>query len=250
MSKPIAVQLFSVRKQLADDFRGTMKKIADFGYAGVESAGFTVPVEEAAKVFADLGLKVCSAHAPFPSDEDPETVINNQRILGNTTIISDFWEDDFVDEAAIRKSAAIVQRAAEIAKAAGMRVGLHNHEHEFNSKIGGRYGYEVLLALAPEVFSELDVFWAAHGGADPVAIVTRYQSRLPFLHLKDGPVAQGRPMTAVGKGELNIPSIVKAADPNVLEWLVVELDECATDMMEAIKDSFDYLVATGLGHGR
>ena len=57
-------------------------------------------------------------------------------------------------------------------------------------------------------------------------------------------------MTAIGKGDLDIPPIVRAADPNVLEWLVVELDECDTDMLEALKDSFDYLVSTGLGHGR
>jgi sugar phosphate isomerase/epimerase len=250
MSKPIAVQLYSVREQLAADFVGTIKKIAEIGYAGVEPAGFPVPVEEAAKLFSDLGLKVCSTHSSFPDEVNQEQVLADHKILGCNTIISGFGKDGFADEAAIRKSAAIAQRAAEFAKTQGLRVGIHNHGHEFSSKVGGRYGYELFLELAPEVFSELDVFWTAHGGADPVDIVTRYQPRLPFLHLKDGPVAKGWPMTAVGKGDLDIPSIVNAADPKVLEWLVVELDACDTDMMEAVKDSFDYLAATGLGHGR
>ncbi len=103
---------------------------------------------------------------------------------------------------------------------------------------------------APDVFSQLDVFWAAHAGADPVKITQQNRSRLPYLHLKDGPAKKGWPMTAVGKGELNIPAIVGAADPNVLEWLVVELDACDTDMIEAVRDSYNYLVSTGLGHGR
>jgi hypothetical protein len=36
----------------------------------------------------------------------------------------------------------------------------------------------------------------------------------------------------------------------VLQWLVVELDSCGTDMMTAVKASAAYLIKTGLGKGR
>jgi len=250
MSKPVAAQLYSVRKQCEVDFAGTLKKVADMGYAGVEMASLPVPAEEAARVISGLGLQVCSAHTSFPTDENVESVVETQKALGNTTIISGFRPADFEDEAGIRRSAEIAQHAAALAKQHGLRVGLHNHYWEFRSKVNGRYGYDLLMELAPDAFSQLDVFWTANGGADPVKVVEQYKARMPFLHLKDGPVEKGWPMTAIGKGDLDIPAIVGAADPNVLEWLVVELDECATDMLEALKDSFDYLVSTGLGHGR
>lgn len=250
MSKPIAVQLYSVREQLDADFAGTMKKIAEMGYAGVETAGLPVPAEEAAAIISNLGLTVCSAHTAFPTGENIASLAETQQLLGNTTVISGYGADDFKDEASARNCAAAAQHSAELAKQYGLRVGMHNHGHEFKAKYGDRTGYDIFLEAAPDVFSQLDVFWAVHGGADPVEVIGRYQPRLPYLHLKDGPARKGWPMTAVGKGELDIPAVIKAADPKVLEWLVVELDACATDMLEAVKDSFDYLVATGLGHGR
>ena len=33
---------------------------------------------------------------------------------------------------------------------------------------------------------ELDVLWATDGGADPVALLNRYGSRIKMLHIKDG----------------------------------------------------------------
>jgi hypothetical protein len=57
------------------------------------------------------------------------------------------------------------------------------------------------------------------------------------------------PMTAVGSGTLPIPEIIDAADPDVVEWLIVELDEAAGDMMAAVEQSYDYLVSNGLASG-
>ncbi len=75
---------------------------------------------------------------------------------------------------------------------------------------------------APNVCSELDVYWAAFAKADPVEVISKYKSRLPVLHIKDGDLNEPRTiMTAVGSGALPIPEIIDAADANVLEWLVV-----------------------------
>ena len=39
MNPPIAVQLYSVREQLAHDFDGVIRQIAAMGYAGVKDDG-------------------------------------------------------------------------------------------------------------------------------------------------------------------------------------------------------------------
>ncbi len=208
-------------------------------------------MKEAAQLFSDLDLKVCSAHTDFPlPGAEGEAIVKNVQILGATRIISGFGPEELADEEAIKRAAELLQRSAEFVGPYGMSVGIHNHWWEFTPRVETRYGYDLLLELAPGAFSELDVFWAAHGDADPVEVIRRYQARLPLLHIKDGPLKEGRPHTAVGKGDLDIPPIIKAADPSVLEWLVVELDECATDMMEAVRESCSYLVSAGLGHGR
>ncbi len=140
------------------------------------------------------------------------------------------------------------QKAVELLAGTGISFGLHNHWAEFEA-VDGKLPEDVMLDNVPELFAQLDVYWVAKGGQDPVATVKRLADRAPVLHIKDGPLDPPQPMTAVGKGVLDMPAIIAAADESVLEWVIVELDSCGTDMMEAVKDSYDYLVGEGLAIG-
>jgi hypothetical protein len=55
-------------------------------------------------------------------------------------------------------------------------------------------------------------------------------------------------MTALGEGVVDIPSVV-AAGAGSTKWLIVELDHCATDMLEAVDKSYQYLIGKGLASG-
>jgi hypothetical protein len=57
-------------------------------------------------------------------------------------------------------------------------------------------------------------------------------------------------MVAVGQGKMDIPAIIDAADPDLLRWLIVELDACDTDMLTAVADSYRYLTENGLAEGK
>jgi sugar phosphate isomerase/epimerase len=151
----------------------------------------------------------------------------------------------------IRATAARFQAAAEAMAPHGITFAFHNHWWEF-LKVGDVVPYDMIMELAPAACSELDVYWAAFGGGDPAAELKKKGSRIPLLHVKDGPLTGDPPdpHTAVGHGKLDMPAIISAADPNVLEWLIVELDFCATDMMQAVVDSYTYLTSKGLGSGR
>jgi sugar phosphate isomerase/epimerase len=76
-------------------------------------------------------------------------------------------------------------------------------------------------------------------------LLSRLGDRVRYLHVKDGPVTRDDPMTAVGAGKMPVAEIL-AASPSV-EWNVVELDACATDMMEALADSITWLTSHGQG---
>lgn len=79
--------------------------------------------------------------------------------------------------------------------------------------------------------------------------VIRCRERLHLVHVKDGPAdGHASPMTAVGSGAMDIPALLAAASNAA--WHVVELDRCATDMFQAIEDSYAYLVGNGLSRGR
>ncbi len=103
--------------------------------------------------------------------------------------------------------------------------------------------------LDPAVFFELDTYWIQTAGVDAAEIVAEMGERAPLLHIKDGPCEIGKPQTAVGEGMMDIAAVVKAGE-GAARWLVVELDACATDMLEAVEKSIDYLTDEGLGHGQ
>jgi len=248
--KPISIQLYTVREAAAKDFPGTLKAIADIGYKGVEFAGLHGhDPKEIAKLVSDLGMKVSSSHTALPTPESVGQIVETEAALGNTKVVSGFGPDAFKTVDDVKAAAAKFSQAAELVKQHGMTFGIHNHWWEFG-KLDGKYVYDILLAEAPDIFSELDVYWCAFGKADPVQIVSKYKSRLPLLHIKDGMLEEGKHVhTAVGSGKLDFPAIINAADPNVLEWLIVELDACETDMMEAVRKSYEYLTSSGLAEG-
>ena len=82
---PVGVQLYSVRTDLEKDFYGTLKKIREMGYAGVEFYGEYyghTPVE-VKNMCTELGLIPFSNHVPFQQMMDNlDKVIEENTILG------------------------------------------------------------------------------------------------------------------------------------------------------------------------
>jgi sugar phosphate isomerase/epimerase len=142
----------------------------------------------------------------------------------------------------IRRNCDMLNEANAVAVAKGLSFGLHNHWWEFEP-VEGQYPYHLWLEhLDPAVFFEIDTYWVQTAGLDPAAVLREFGERAPLLHIKDGPAVKEEPMTAVGEGVMDFPGILRAAG-NHPEWLIVELDRCATDMLEAVTKSYRYLVA-------
>jgi sugar phosphate isomerase/epimerase len=252
MPAPIGLQLYTVRELLAGNFARTLERIADLGYAGVEPtfdlAG-TSP-QEAARIFRALGLEVPCAHTPLPIGENRGGVLGFIETLGLEAIAFPGAGPDSVKTLdKIRETCARFNQAQAVAQEHGFAFGIHNHWWEFQ-EVGDRRVYQVMLEqLHPEIFVELDVYWVQAAGLDPAEVVRELGARVPLLHVKDGPAVRGEPNVAVGDGDLDIPGVVSAAGEHP-EWLIVELDQAKTDMMEIVHKSFQYLTEQGLGYGR
>jgi len=247
--KPIGLQLYTVRETAARDFPGTLRRVAEIGYKGVEFAGLHGhKPDEIAAIVKDLDLQVTSSHTALPTRENVQQVVDTELALGNRRVISGFGPNDLKTVDMCKAAAARFAEAGELLKPHGMTFGFHNHWWEFFT-VDGKSAYDILMAEAPGVFSELDVYWAAYGKADPIEVVRAYSPRIPLLHIKDGTLKEDAPHTAVGDGVLDMPAIIGAADPDTVEWMIVELDHCATDMWEAVQRSYDYLTSKGLAAG-
>jgi sugar phosphate isomerase/epimerase len=243
MTAPIGLQLYSVRENLVDDFTGTMKKIAKMGYIGIETAGFPegITPEYAKKLFDDLGLTITSSHSPMPLGEDTQKVLNTLEAIDCPHLVSPWMDPDFYkSEESIIELAQKFNEGFNIAKENGMKFSIHNHAFEFSLLDGAPAIYTLMKYLEPEINFQLDTYWVKVAGVDPVKVVTKMGERAPLLHIKDGPATPDADMTAVGLGVINVPGIIKAGIPHT-EWLIVEIDRCATDILEAVDKSYQFL---------
>jgi sugar phosphate isomerase/epimerase len=248
--KPISLQLYTLRERASKDFVGVLKDVAAIGYKGVEPAGLHGMKPAAVhKVLDDLGLVASSSHCPLPTPENISETVDTAATLGYGLVVSGLGPDDFKTLDAIKATAAKFQASAELLKPHGLRVCYHNHWWEMD-KIKGRHGLDIFLELAPDAFSQTDLYWACGFGAvDVPAFVARHASRIPLVHVKDGPLVKGKPHTAVGAGKMDIPACLAATDDSGLDWAVVELDDCATDMTQAVRESYKYLTRAHLAAG-
>jgi len=250
MTPPIALQLYTLRDLLVQDFEGTIRKVADIGYTGVETANlFGDSPAAAAKLFDKLDLTVTSAHGALPLGDKKQEVIDTMSALQCKRLVLPWQPPEmYTSFDGIRRVCDLLNEGAAVARANGFQVGYHNHWFEYQLW-ENRVPAEVLLeCLDPDVFLEVDVYWVQTGGQNPVEVVRRLGSRAPLLHVKDGPCQIEAPMTALGEGVVDIPGVV-AAGAGSTDWLIVELDRCATDMLEAVRKSYRYLIEKGLGRG-
>ena len=249
MQPKIALQLYTLRDALAQDFAGTLARIAAIGYQNVESAFFPegMTVSQGAQLIREAGLTVMAAHCELPLDDQTSAVLDQVAALGCGRMIWHGWPQD-ADYSSLDGIKRLVDRynqANAVATTSGLQFGLHNHWWEMEP-VENQYPYQIFLReLDPSIFFEVDTYWAKTAGRDPVQIVTEMGARAPLLHIKDGPAIKNQPMVAVGDGTQDIPALVQAGQDNV-EWLIVELDACATDMFTAVERSFTYLVGQGL----
>ena len=250
MTTPIALQLYTLRDRLTEDFEGTIRSVADMGYIGVETANmFGDSPASAARLFDELGLTVMGAHSPLPLGDEKQEVLNTLGALDCKRLVV-AWQppEKYKSLDGIKSICDTLNEGAAVAKANDLSLGYHNHWFEYQL-VEDRIPVDVMLEhLDPDVFFEVDVYWVQTAGQDPMQVVRRLGSRAPLLHIKDGPCTMEAPMTALGEGVVDIPGVVAAGAAST-EWLVVELDRCDTDMTEAVRKSYKYLVGKGLAHG-
>ena len=249
--KPIALQLYSVREQLAQDFEGAVRRVADMGYVGVEPyGGMPAGLNATAALFRELELQTFNSHVPFPDDANKGTVLEIAEAFDLQNIAIAFMppaEFETIDK--VKSTCDRLNRAGEFARANNLALHYHNHWWEYK-EVHGTSTLDVMLdELDENVGLQIDTYWVQVGGLDAVEVVKQVGSRAPMIHLKDGWLDKDGDMTAVGSGKMDVPGIVNAT-AETAEWYIVEQDRSATDMIQAVQASYTYLTANGLARGK
>jgi sugar phosphate isomerase/epimerase len=245
----IGLQLYTVRNQLDADYLDTLSRVRGIGYTHVEPAGLgPYDAKELRRVLDEHDLTPTSIHCPIEGLEgNIAGAIANAKTLGVSYIVCPYLaEDRRKDENDWLACARILGHAGRACRDAGLTLCYHNHSFEF-VKFGDRYAFDLLFdETEPDCLqAELDTYWIAHGGEDPVAYIEKFAGRCPILHLKDMGKDEKRSFAEVGAGVLDFDAIFNAADRTGVTWGIVEQDTCPGNPFDSIKKSYDYLNKVG-----
>jgi sugar phosphate isomerase/epimerase len=241
----LGLQLYTLRDLAQEDFVGTLAKVAEIGYEGIEFAGYGgLSAKEIHKVIEDLGLTPVSNHVEFAELENNlDFVIEDAAVLGLSYIVCPYVPQERRTNAEdYQKLAKLFSEIGAKCAQAGLKFAYHNHAFEFK-KFGDLYALDCLYNWtdAKLVQAELDIYWIEFAGESASKYIERYQDRCELLHVKDMTDDSERYFTEVGSGCLDIPSILSTAQKGNVEWFLVEQDVCRRDPVESVTMSFRYL---------
>jgi len=242
-SLPLAVQLYTLRDQCAQDFEGTLRAVARMGWRAVELAGFHgMPPRDLRKLLLELKLQPFAMHAGMDRLRNQlEEVIHEGHLLETLFIVCSALPEN------CRKNADGYRQGARWLDAAGARLldhqlqlCYHNHAFEFDL-FENQSGLDLLYqeCESRNVKAELDVYWVKKGGGDPVQWIEQLGRRCALLHLKDMGADGG--FAEVGAGRLDFTAILKAAQKAGTHGYIVEQDVCPRPPLESLAISLENL---------
>ncbi len=266
MNFPIAIQLYSVRDDMAADFEGTLKKVKALGYDGVEFAGlFGKSAAEIKKMCEEIGLVPISAHVPFVDMMANPDLLDVYAEIGCKYVVIPYLTEEY--RPGNDKFNEVIEGAKVLgakANSLGMKLCYHNHDFEF-VKVDGEYALDILYKEVPAdlLHTEIDTCWVNVGGENPAEYVRKYTGRAEIVHLKDFVGSKSENMYAligidenekkdtqgkfefrpVGSGVQNFPAILEAAKDAGALWVVVEQDQPSMGLspLECAEKSINYL---------
>lgn len=243
MASQVAVQLYSVRADMARDRAATFERLYALGVRRVELYG--LPTDSAEALRKDLetaGLTPIGGHVALADLRDrlPD-VITTAKALGYRYVglgwIKTTGPGVGLTPAEVDAAAAVFNAACPALRRAGLRALYHVHGYEFApDPLTGATLLDRLLGETDGscVELQLDVFWATLAGQDVIALLSRYPGRIRTLHLRDlrAGVKLGRVDGAsapgdgvpLGAGVIDWPALLSAARRARIEWYVLEDD--------------------------
>lgn len=230
----IALQLYTARTLAAEDMPGLIQRLAGLGYDKVELAGYgNVTARELRDAATAAGVEVVAAHVPYDRfANEIDTVLAEMALLGCRHAIVPWLHPDLRNEAGTAQLIGNLNAWGARCRDEGIRIGYHNHEFEFEPMNGSTMFERIRTGTDPDLVSlEIDLCWAAYGGADTVELIEQNAGRVPLLHAKDL-TADGQ-MTTVGEGALPWNEIIPAARAAGTTCLVIEHDDPADPMQVA-----------------
>lgn len=238
----IGLQLYSIKEETGRDFFGTLRRVAEIGYDGVEFAGyFGASAADLKALLNEISLLPCGSHVGVPVlQNDLESAIAYAQDIDCPALICPGFRVE--GEHTFHEIAALFNQAGAACKAAGLRFLYHLHGHEF-VQYDDKTGMDILIAETDPALVgwEPDVYWVEKAGVSAVEFIQQNGDRCPYIHMKDMKDRVDWHDTEVGAGALDSAGIIAAAKAFPVEWYVVEQEAFDMPQLESIAISLQNL---------
>lgn len=248
--KNFGIQLWTLRDDLPKDPKGVLKQLASFGYKQIESFEggkgiyWGMSNLEFKAYMDELGMSLVASHCDITKDFEKKAA--EAAAIGMKYLICP-WKgpqksiDDF------KKFADEFNQKGEICKRNGIRFAYHNHDYSFAVQ-EGQMGQDVMMKNTDSslVDFEMDIYWVATAGQDPIAWFNKYPDRFRLCHVKDrskSPVTDnGKNSVDLGTGVIDYSSVLKAAKSKGMQYFIVEQEAYPNGTpLEAVKVDAEYM---------
>ena len=231
----LGIQLYSVRDDMSKDPVGTLKQIAGMGYKNVEHANYVdrkfygQSAAEFKKTLNDLGLTMPSGHTVMGKEHWDESTkdftdtwkytVEDAATLGQQFVISPWLDESLrgnLDD--FKRYMDVFNKSGELCKKSGMKFGYHNHDFEFNTQLGGKRLYDLILENTDPnlVIQQMDIGNMYGAGGRPLELIKQYPGRFVSMHVKDeiksgnsGELG-GYESTVLGAGVMQVKKVIDA----------------------------------------
>ena len=233
----VSLQLYTIRSETKQDFKEAVRRVGKTGYDGVEFAGYgDLSAEEMKELLQESGLYSVASHTPqnvflnsFEEDLKYNSAIGSKYIICPHAKMETRQEVDAVTD--------MLNKAAALAAPYGIKVGYHNHNHEFK-KIDGKYILDIIAEnTSDDVVLELDVYWVHNGGEDPVEYIKKWGSKVELIHCKQ--VGGNGTDVDIPDGVIDMKKVIETA--KYAKYFIVEQEAFEKPIWETMQRTVDYL---------
>jgi len=234
-----------IGKELQGDWKSILKQTVDFGFTEIEIGKYLGNSSEGFLAYCkEIGIKPIAGGISFMEKEDELKKKLDELAELNLEYAVNYWPwksggpfklDD------CKKSVELLNQLGETCHKSGLTLCWHNHDKEF-IEMGEGLPFDYLMAHTDKklVKCEMDIYWVAKGGGDPLNMLKKYAGRVPILHVKDMAPGNARDFECAGSGIIDFPSIFKEAAKQGIDHYFVERDN-VVDGMACLKSSGSYL---------
>ncbi|MGB3775389.1 MAG: sugar phosphate isomerase/epimerase [Leeuwenhoekiella sp.] len=253
----LGLQLYSLRDVLPNDVQQILENVAKVGFKEVETYGYTLDngfwgttIESFNSILNDNDMTTPSGH--YGADEFLMKGGTKDNLMPMIEAASQLNQKFFVIPYlgdSLRTSlddykylATKFNEAGELCKDAGLKLGYHNHEFEFDD-FNGQTGFETLIDETDKdlVDFEMDIYWVVRAGADPIALINKYPERFPLWHVKDMDKNDQDLNTEIGAGTVDYKAIFKEIKKSGAKHLIIEQENFSMDEFKSLSKSVNYI---------